>query len=218
MFTGIIEEIGTVVNVVRNSNAASIEIKAKEIMCDIKKGDSISTNGVCLTVSSYKSGSFNADVMPETMKVTNLGELRPGSEVNLERALTPSSRMGGHFVSGHIDGTGRIADVRSDRNASLLTVQTAENIIKNLVYKGSVAVDGTSLTVVDVGRSRFVVSIIPTTKEDTTLLKKNIGDTLNIECDLIAKYIANTLKQEVENEKAPSGRGLTLDSLKEKGW
>ncbi len=218
MFTGIIEEIGTVVNIVRNSNSASIEIKANEIMFDIKKGDSISTNGVCLTVSSYKSGSFNADVMPETMKVTNLGELRPGSEVNLERALTPSSRMGGHFVSGHIDGTGRIADVRSDRNASLLTVQTAENIIKNLVYKGSVAVDGTSLTVVDVGRSRFVVSIIPTTKEDTTLLKKNIGDTLNIECDLIAKYITNTLRQEVENEKAPSGRGLTLDSLKEKGW
>lgn len=194
MFTGLVEEIGTVENIRIKSDYAELEIKAEKIMDDVKIGDSISTNGVCLTVSKLKSNGFTADVMPESMKRTNLGELKQRSAVNLERAMSANGRFGGHIVSGHIDGTGKLKEKVKDGNAYWLEIEADKDILKYVVFKGSITLDGTSLTIAYVDDNSFKVSIIPLTGEETTLLQKNIGDKINIECDLVGKYIEKMLK------------------------
>lgn len=158
-------------------------------MSDTKIGDSIATNGVCLTVTTLTGNGFTADVMPETVNRTALSQLRAGSEVNLERALTLSSRLGGHIVSGHIDGTGRIRDIRQDDNAIWLTVECDSNLLRYIIEKGSIAIQGISLTVGRVDSGSFAVSLIPHTQQVTTLHAARIGDMVNLETDVIAKYV-----------------------------
>ena len=189
MFTGIIEEIGIVKSVKKGARSFSMLITADIVASGLRPGDSVNTNGACLTVTSLSQNSFTVDVMPETMRVTNLGALTTGSPVNLERALQLSSRLGGHMVSGHIDGTGLIHQVKKEDNAIWITVKTGSEILRYLIPKGSVSLDGISLTVVHVDEVMFDVSLIPHTMASTTLRDKKPGDTLNIECDLVAKYI-----------------------------
>ncbi len=196
MFTGLIEEIGIIEAIVNGEKSMKLSIKAKKILENTKIGDSISTNGVCLTVTDFTKNLFTVDVMPETMRKTNLGKLKNGSCVNLERALKVSDRLGGHIVSGHIDGTGRIKEYKDEDNATWVTVETKRDIIKYIIPKGSISIDGTSLTVVDVLDNSFRVSLIPITKKETILLTKKIGDEVNLECDIVGKYIERFLKFE----------------------
>ena len=213
MFTGIIEEIGKIEDIAYGAKSMKVTVKAKKVLEGVKEGDSINTNGVCLTVVTFDKSGFTADVMPETMRLTNLGKLAKGSPVNLERALLPTSRMGGHIVSGHIDGMGTISGFREEDNATWVTVETPQDILKYIIGKGSIAIDGTSLTVVDTDDKGFRVSIIPTTKEDTTLLKKSPGDRVNLECDVVGKYIERFLTFKEVRKAA-----IDMDFLKENGF
>jgi len=196
MFTGLIEEIGTIRSVRRGKTSASLRIDAGKVAEDVNRGDSINTNGVCLTVTSFDHHGFEVDVMAETMRLTNLRDLAPGSKVNLERALRLSDRLGGHMVSGHIDGTGKISLLSREENATWITLNTDPDIARYIVAKGSVALDGISLTVVHIDKGSFRVSIIPHTEKETTLFYKKTGDILNIECDITAKYIEKFLLKE----------------------
>lgn len=189
MFTGIIEEIGVMTALQRASRSARITIRAVRILEDMRTGDSVSVNGVCLTVNHYDNQGFTADVMPETLARTNLGHLKPGHHVNLERAVQLGGRLGGHLVSGHIDGTGRIESRFSDGNAEWFRISAGPEIMKYIAAKGSVSVDGISLTVVEVTHSAFTVSVIPHTQSQTILIEKRNGDLVNIECDQVAKYL-----------------------------
>ncbi len=193
MFTGLIEEIGIIEAIINENKSMKLSIKANKILENINIGDSISTNGICLTVTNFTKNSFTVDVMPETMRKTNLGKLKIGNFVNLERALKVSDRLGGHIVSGHIDGTGIIKAFKDEDNATWVTVETTREIIKYIIPKGSISIDGTSLTVVDVFENSFRVSLIPITKKDTILLMKKVGDELNLECDIVGKYIERFL-------------------------
>lgn len=193
MFTGLIEEIGIIEAIINENKSMKLSIKANKILENINIGDSISTNGICLTVTNFTKNSFTVDVMPETMRKTNLGKLKIGNFVNLERALKVSDRLGGHIVSGHIDGTGIIKAFKDEDNATWVTVETTREIIKYIIPKGSISIDGTSLTVVDVFENSFTVSLIPITKKDTILLMKKVGDELNLECDIVGKYIERFL-------------------------
>lgn len=215
MFTGIIEEIGTVKGVKRGNRSVVLEVQAKKVLEDLKVGDSIATNGVCLTVTSFTGSVFCADVMPETMQRSNLGELRAGDRVNLERALTLNGRLGGHIVSGHIDGTGKIVGQEKDENAIWISVATSGELLRYIVDKGSITIDGISLTVVSVNDAGFTVSIIPHTQDETTLVKKKIGDTVNLENDVIAKYVEKLMRPAEPSE--PKG-GMTLDFLLANGF
>lgn len=188
MFTGIVEEIGTILKI-----GSSLKISASEILKDVHIGDSIAVNGICLTVTAFDTGSFTVDAMPETYKRTALKSLSCGSKVNLERAMAANGRFGGHIVSGHIDGTGRISDYRNDGNAIWMTVATDRELLKYIAPKGSVAIDGVSLTVVDSLRDSFSVSLIPHTSSVTTLTSHMSGDIVNIETDVLAKYIGHLL-------------------------
>jgi riboflavin synthase len=189
MFTGIIEETGIVKSIRTEGRSARITISAEKVLEDMKVGDSINTNGVCLTVTEFSSSAFTIDVMPETMQRTTFAKLRSGSRVNLERALRLTDRLGGHIVSGHIDGTGILEKIREDENAVWLSVSGEPGILRYIVEKGSVAIDGISLTVVKVSQRSFEVSIIPHTQTETAILLKKTGDTVNIECDIIGKYV-----------------------------
>lgn len=188
MFTGIVEEIGTILK-----TGSSLKISASEILKDVHIGDSIAVNGICLTVTAFDTGSFTVDAMPETYKRTALKSLSCGSKVNLERAMAANGRFGGHIVSGHIDGTGRISDYRNDGNAIWMTVTTDRELLKYIAPKGSVAIDGVSLTVVDSLRDSFSVSLIPHTSSVTTLTSHRSGGIVNIETDVLAKYIGHML-------------------------
>lgn len=210
MFTGIIEEIGTIQGIRRGNRSVVLEVGAAKVLEDTKVGDSIATNGVCLTVTAMGNGGFTADVMPETMERSNLGGLKPGDRVNLERALCLNSRLGGHLVAGHIDGTGRIADRVKDENAVWLTVRAAPEILRYVVDKGSVAIDGVSLTVAYVDEAVFKVSVIPHTQEETTLTGKRAGEVVNLENDMIVKYVEKLMKQ--------PQKGLSLDFLQANGF
>ena len=190
MFTGIIEELGTVERI----GGGSLVIGAKKVLSDVQVGDSISVNGICLTVTSFDSRHFTADVMPETVRRTSLSELRQGSPVNLERALTLSSRLGGHIVSGHIDGTGTIVSLKEEGNAILMKVEAEPSILRGIVEKGSVALDGISLTVAEVTDKDFTVSLIPHSREVTNLGTKKKGSLLNIENDIIGKYVEKMMQ------------------------
>lgn len=215
MFTGLVEEIGTVQSILNGAKSASIIIKAKRILENIKLGDSIATNGVCLTVTAFMASSFQVDVMAETMRKTNLNNLTPGSKVNLERALRLGDRLGGHLVSGHIDGVGIIKDFRREDNAIWVSVAAPSNILKYVIYKGSIAIDGISLTVAYVDNEIFKVSVIPHTKEVTTLLTKSIGEEVNLEGDMIGKYIERFLSFK---EEPSSKLGVDMEFLSSHGF
>ncbi|GAB7386207.1 riboflavin synthase subunit alpha [Bacillaceae bacterium] len=202
MFTGIIEEIGTVQRIKKQGNAIVLEIGAKKVLQDVKRGDSIAVNGVCLTVTSFSDDSFATDVVPETMRRTNFSELQVGSAVNLERAMAAGGRFGGHFVSGHIDGTGRICGMQRQENAVILTIEADPSLLRYVIPKGSIAVDGISLTVMDVEEDRFSLSIIPHTWRETVLQYRKKGDLVNLECDMIGKYVEKLLSL-----KTKDGRG-----------
>lgn len=193
MFTGIIEEIGSVKKVSVGGKSGSIEIAAKKVLDGTKVGDSIAVNGVCLTVTSLGSSSFTADVMAETLRRSSLGSLSLGNGVNLERAMAADGRFGGHLVSGHIDGTGTISKMQKEENAVWVHIQANSEILNLIVEKGSIAIDGISLTVAGVSDSEFSVSVIPHTAKETTLLSKKAGDTVNLENDIIGKYVQKLL-------------------------
>jgi riboflavin synthase len=193
MFTGIIEETGTIRSIEKGTRSIRLTVHAGIVLEDVRTGDSISTNGVCLTVSAFGKDHFTADVMPETMRRSGFSMLKPGSRVNLERSVRLSDRLGGHLVSGHIDGTGRVLAMRKEENAVWYTIQAEPGILRYIVEKGSVALDGISLTVASAEHDRFSVSVIPHTQEITTLPDKKPGDILNIECDIVAKYIEKFL-------------------------
>lgn len=204
MFTGIVEELGTIADIERGSHAIKMRICAKKVLEGTKEGDSICTNGVCLTVTYLTKDSFVVDVMPETVNKSNLSSLKQGSLVHLERALTLQSRLGGHMVSGHIDGQGEINQITKDENATWLTISAAPEILKYIVYKGSIAIDGVSLTVAEAGETGFKVSIIPHTAQNTHLLYKKRGDYVNLECDMVGKYLERFLSFKEKNERQTS--------------
>ena len=189
MFTGIIEEIGTVRRIEHGAKGARLTIQAKTVLEDTRIGDSIATNGVCLTVVSMTGDSFSADVMAESLRRSSLGTLQGGSPVNLERAMAANGRFGGHIVSGHIDGTGTIASQKREDNAVWVKIKTPAPLLRYIVEKGSIAIDGVSLTVAAVTDTAFSVSIIPHTGAQTILLGKKPGDPVNLECDVIGKYV-----------------------------
>lgn len=189
MFTGIVEELGTVRSLKRTSRESRLQIGAKKILEDIHIGDSIAVNGVCLTVVLFSEGEFTVDVMNETFSRSSLGNLRIGDEVNLERAMPANGRFGGHIVSGHIDGTARIKACFDDGNAKWYEITAGPELLDGIVMKGSVAIDGISLTVAKVTASSFSVSIIPHTLDATVLRNKRPGDVVNIETDVIGKYV-----------------------------
>jgi riboflavin synthase len=215
MFTGIVEEIGKINSIKRGEKSVSLTIDAKKILEDVKLGDSISTNGVCLTVTHFTNSNFTVDVMAETVRKSNLGLLSPGMDVNLERAVKISDRLGGHIVSGHIDGIGNIREVEKEDNAVWITVEAEKGILKYIIYKGSIAIDGISLTVAYVDDQVFKVSIIPHTKNSTTLFNKSIGDTVNLECDLIGKYIEKLINYK---EEEPIKSKINMSFLEENGF
>ena len=193
MFTGIIEEIGKIKGIKKGEKSSVLTIEAKKVLDGTIIGDSISVNGVCLTVTDLLSTTFQVDVMAETLNRSNIGQLIPGQELNLERALTMEKRLGGHIVSGHIDGTGTIQNYREDDNAVWVTIATSPDLLRYVIEKGSIAIDGISLTVAGVDESSFAVAIIPHTAEKTILLKKEVGDTVNLEYDMIGKYVEKLL-------------------------
>lgn len=215
MFTGIIEEVGKVQGVIKSSKSAKIIINASKVLQDVNLGDSISTNGVCLTVTEFSTNSFTVDVMAETMRKSNLYQLNTGDEVNLERALRVGDRLGGHIVSGHIDGTGIITNYEKEDNAIWVTVKGEAEILRYIVQKGSITIDGISLTVAHIDDKVFKVSIIPHTKEVTTLLRKKIGDVVNLECDMVGKYIEKLI---VSKEGTKEEERIDLDFLRHNGF
>ena len=214
MFTGIIEEVGTVKRVQRSGSSSFIEIQAKKVLEDVHLGDSIAVNGVCLTVTHFDGSVFRADVMNETLSRSSLGSLTTGSPVNLERAMAAGGRFGGHIVSGHIDGTGSITDIKNDGIAVWYTVSAAPELLRYIVEKGSIAIDGISLTVAKVTDTSFSVSIIPHTAAQTILGTKKAGDTVNLENDIIGKYVEKLMKP----AESPKTGGITMEFLAKNGY
>ena len=229
MFTGLIEEIGKVKQINMGAKSGTIYITAKDVLKDAKIGDSIAVNGVCLTATHISGDTFSADVMAETFRRSSLKELRTGSYVNLERAMANNGRFGGHIVSGHIDGTGEILDISREENAIWYTISADESILHYVVEKGSIAIDGISLTVAYVDSECFKVSIIPHTASETILQYKDKGNIVNLECDIIGKYVEKLLMgSAVDNiytahffEEQPDrnqGKGITMEFLAENGF
>jgi len=215
MFTGIIEEIGTIQGVRKGTNSSSLTIQGDVIFNDLKLGDSVAVNGVCLTVAELSKNTFTADVMHETLKRSSIGALNAGSHVNLERAMPADGRFGGHIVTGHIDGTGVITDVKKDDNATIYTIRAEDKTMKYIVEKGSVAIDGISLTIATAASESFTVSIIPHTSKSTILSEKSIGDTVNLENDVIGKYVEKLMDYE-RDEKPKSN--ITREFLTKYGY
>ena len=211
MFTGLIEEVGTLRAVRRGAHSAVLSIGAETVLSGLKTGDSVAVNGVCLTVTAQDSGGFTADVMHETLNRSSLGALAPGSPVNLERAMAADSRFGGHIVSGHIDGTGSVLSQRREDNAVWVTIKTPAPLLRYIVEKGSIAIDGVSLTVAAVTDTDFSVSIIPHTGAQTILLGKKPGEPVNLECDVIGKYVEKMLTPHKSS-------GITMDFLAQHGF
>ena len=215
MFTGLIEDLGALDAINRGTNSAQLRIKTKLNLEELSLGDSIAVNGVCLTVTAKSANAFLAEVMWETLKRTNLGDLKAGDRVNLERALRLDGRLDGHLVSGHVDGTGIIAEKQKLDIAEILTVKSSPALLHYLLPKGSIAVDGISLTVVDVLDEAFSVSLIPHTRDQTTLGLKILGDMVNLEVDMLAKYVERFINRS-KDEKQNSG--ITYEQLLENGF
>lgn len=205
MFTGIVEEIGIIQGIKKGVNSAVLSVQATKIMEDVHLGDSVAVNGVCLTVTSISPNGFTADVMHETLNRSSLGRLRIGSPVNLERAMSANGRFGGHIVSGHIDGTGMVSDIRRDDNAVWYTIKTPLPVLRYIIEKGSIAIDGISLTVAGVHKDGFSVSIIPHTATLTTLSGRRAGDMVNLENDCIGKYVERLMGKESQNNHITAG-------------
>ena len=216
MFTGIIEEVGVIKNIKMGAKSAVITIQANTVMEDIHLGDSIAMNGVCLTVTSFDKNSYSVDVMHETLRRTNLGALKGGSRVNLERAMASDGRFGGHIVAGHVDGTGVITSMKQDDNAVWIDIETDASVLKYIVEKGSITIDGISLTVAQVDSRSFAVSVIPHTGMHTTLLEKKPGDSVNLETDMIGKYVEKLLGYQEQEQKPKSN--ITMEFLMENGF
>jgi riboflavin synthase len=206
MFTGIVAEAGSIVSV----SAGKLVIAADKILEGMEPGGSIAVNGICLTATEFTDKTFSVDVMPETLKRTNLGQLRDGDRVNLERPLGLGGEIGGHLVQGHIDGTGRLVTTVREGEAMLMKFEAPADLMRYVVEKGFIAVDGTSLTVVEKANTSFSVSIVGYTREHTILADRKIGDTVNLEVDIIGKYVAEFMK--------PQGGGITAEFLKEHGF
>ena len=219
MFTGIIEEIGTIRTINRGAASAVLTIAAETVLEDVHLGDSIAVNGVCLTVTSFSKKQFTADVMHETLNRSSLGTLRPGSHVNLERAMKADGRFGGHIVSGHIDGTGTITDIKKDDNAIWYTIKTPTELMRFIIEKGSITIDGISLTVAKVTAQDFSVSIIPHTAAQTTLSQRKVGDIVNLENDVIGKYVEKLLRPaEAPTKPETKDTSITMDFLEKYGF
>ena len=216
MFTGIIEELGTIKQISMQGGFGQIAIKANKVLEGTKIGDSIAVNGICLTVTSLQQDGFTADVMAETVRRSSLDLARKGDMVNLERAMAADGRFGGHIVSGHIDGTGKIVAYKKEENAVWVTIESTEKILEFIIEKGSICIDGISLTVASVSDSNFQVSVIPHTGEETTLLKKKQGDVVNLENDVVGKYIQKFMGMKSNNEK-DSQSGITMEFLEKYG-
>lgn len=216
MFTGLIEEVGTVRTLHRGTRSAQITVAASQIPSDLAIGDSVAVSGVCLTVTAFQPRWFTADIMPETLERSALGQLSPGDSVNLERALRADGRLGGHIVTGHIDGVGTITAVTQDDNAIRYTVKAPPTLLRGIVEKGSIAIDGISLTVTGVTDQNFAVSVIPHTAEQTTLSRRKTGDTVNLETDILGKYAARLLSPMAETVSSPPK--LTAEFLQQNGF
>ncbi|MBR3569668.1 MAG: riboflavin synthase [Oscillibacter sp.] len=211
MFTGIIEETGKIRSATRGARSAALSIGAAEILPDLKTGDSVAVNGVCLTATTVDGGGFTADVMHETLRRSTLGGLSAGDAVNLERAMPANGRFGGHIVSGHIDGVGKIVAIRRDDNAVWYEIEAPEKLRRYVVEKGSIAIDGISLTVAAVDGRTFSVSVIPHTLSATALGARRVGSGVNLETDIIAKYVESLLRPD-------SGRGIDREFLARNGF
>lgn len=223
MFTGIVEEIGTILRVDRGASSAALLIKANAVTEDLKIGDSVAVNGVCLTVTSLNASGFTADVMHETLNRSSLAKLKNGSRVNLERAMAANGRFGGHIVAGHVDGTGIIKAIKKDDNAVWYTVSASPQILRYIVEKGSITIDGISLTVAGLDSDSFSISAIPHTVAVTILADKKVGDVVNLENDIIGKYVerfmtAAPVISGAESERNRSSSGLTEDFLMKYGF
>jgi riboflavin synthase len=216
MFTGLVEEIGAIKEMIRGSKSVRLAISCFRILDDMKIGDSIAVNGVCLTVTDMGDSWFSADVMPETIRKTGLDKLSIAGRVNLERALRLSDRLGGHIVTGHIDGTGTVISRVEEDNAIWLTIEAKDDILKYIVMKGSVVLDGTSLTVAYVDDRCFKVSLITHTAGETTLGSRKPGDQINIECDVIGKYVEKLLNR--DSHEAKSKQDISMEFLRSNGF
>lgn len=212
MFTGIIEEVGTVKSIEKNHRSLLLKISAKKVISDLSIGDSIAVNGICLTATSFNHNSFSVDVMNESIVSTSLSTLKNGNLVNLERAMPANGRFGGHIVSGHIDGTGEIISTSKCGIATIYTIKTSPEILKYIIKKGSIAIDGISLTVLNVSKDNFEVSIIPHTSKNTILNFKKVGDVVNLENDLIGKYVEKLFLRSDDNSS------ITRDFLYKHGY
>ena len=216
MFTGIIEEIGALQTIHRKGSSLTLTIKAQKILTDIHLGDSIAVNGVCLTVTDFTKHTFSVDVMPETFHDTSLSGLKAGSKINLERAMAANGRFGGHFVTGHVDGIGTISATRAEENAVYLEITIPEIGIPFVLEKGSIAIDGTSLTIFFVKGRTITVSLIPHTRGETVLGEKRVGEIVNLEFDMLVKYVHSIVTP--KNEATELKNSLTAEFLMEKGF
>lgn len=219
MFTGIVEEVGKIKSISMGSSSAVLTVGASKVLEKTKLGDSIAVNGVCLTVTNLGNNYFTADVMAETIRRSSLGTLKNGSPVNLERAMAADGRFGGHIVSGHVDSMGTIATIQPEDNAVWYTIKADEKTLHYIVEKGSITIDGISLTVAYVDNSCFKVSIIPHTRQETNLSSKEIGDKVNLECDIIGKYVEKLLiPLQQEEVKGENTSNITEEFLKKYGF
>ena len=216
MFTGIVEELGKLVSLKIGSDSGIITVEADKVLEGCRLGDSIAVNGVCLTARSFGSGTFSADVMPETLRKTNLGNLKRGGVVNLERALTLSSRLGGHLMLGHVDATGKILSIKPEGNAVFYTFSAPEELRRYLLPQGSIGIDGISLTIARLEREQFSVSLIPHTVKVTTLGYNGVGYQVNLETDVLGKYVAKMMRGGLPGGQGEGG--LTLEKLAEEGF
>ena len=219
MFTGIIEEKGRIERLDISGSSGRISIKAGKVLEGTKVGDSIAVNGICLTVVTFDDTGFTADVMAETVRRSSLKSCRVGSEVNLERAMALGERFGGHIVAGHIDGTGLIREIRREENAVWLEIEAPPEIMRYVIKKGSIAIDGVSLTVARVSEAGFAVSVIPHTGAETTLLSKRAGDVVNLENDVIGKYVERLMRPRVASDDTVGCKKVfDLEYLKDNGF
>lgn len=218
MFTGLVEELGKIKSITKGTKSARLTIEGQVVLQDVKLGDSIAVNGTCLTVVEYTQRSFTADVMPETVRSTVLAELKPGDVVNLERTLRLGDRLGGHIVSGHVDGVGVIRSKERSDNAIVVTIEAPPQVMRYIIAKGSIAIDGTSLTIVDYGADWFSVSLIPHTASLTTVGLKESGSKVNLEADVLGKYVAKLLGLQNGDEKKQASSGLTMEFLQQHGF
>ena len=196
MFTGIIEELGTIKSITTSGEVMQLNITANKVLADVKLGDSIAVNGACLTVTSFTKNMFSVDVMPETFRATSLSKLQVGSGVNLERSLAVGDRLGGHFVTGHVDGIGTITKITPCDNAQNYTISLDKELLKYCIYKGCITVDGTSLTIFGVNPDGVDLALIPHTLANSVIGSKKVGDIVNIECDMLGKYVANLMQNQ----------------------